>query len=96
MLAFRVQGWEIVVSDVSDALLRTLRTRSRRIIPVGDGRYTLELPLEPSADHHVAELVAGGATLVSVNPIRQTLEDFFVQQVSPHTATADLRLESRR
>ena len=30
----------------------------------------------------LAELVATGAQLVSLNPVRDTLEDFFVQQVA--------------
>jgi len=29
----------------------------------------------------LAELVATGGHLVSLNPVRETLEDFFVQQV---------------
>jgi hypothetical protein len=35
-------------------------------------------------------LLAGGAALVSLNPIRETLEDFFVEQVSsPEMASHD-------
>ena len=53
----------------------------------GDGRYTLELPLGTVPEQLLAELVAAGAHLVSLNPIRQTLEDFFVQQVTAASIT---------
>jgi hypothetical protein len=49
---------------------------------LGEGRYTLELALDPPPERLVTELTAGGAHLVSLNPIRQTLEDFFVEQVT--------------
>ncbi len=49
---------------------------------LGDGRYTLELPLEPPPDRWLAEITSSGAHLVSLNPIRQTLEDYFVEQVT--------------
>ena len=42
----------------------------------------LELPLEPPPERLLAELTAAGAQLVSLNPVRQTLEDFFVAQVT--------------
>ena len=37
---------------------------------------------DPPPDRVLQELTAAGAQLVSLNPIRQTLEDFFVQQVT--------------
>jgi hypothetical protein len=40
------------------------------------------LPLNPAPERTLADLVAQGAALVSLTPIRDTLEDFFVQQVS--------------
>jgi hypothetical protein len=33
------------------------------------------------------DLTAGGATLVSLNPLRDTLEDFFVKKVGEQTAS---------
>ena len=65
-----------------------LGSRARQIVRIGDGRYTLEWPLEPPPDSLLGELAAGGAHLVSLNPIRQTLEDFFVAQVSTPEAQA--------
>jgi ABC-2 type transport system ATP-binding protein len=90
MLAFRVRGWELVASGVGESLLRTLSTRAIRVTRIGDDRYTFELPLDHPLDRILAELSAAGAALVSLNPVRDTLEDFFVQQVSsPETLAHD-------
>jgi ABC-2 type transport system ATP-binding protein len=82
MMDLQAHGWELVVGSVSDALARTLETRARRMTRISDGRYTLELPLEPAPDRIVAELAGAGATVVSLNPLRETLEDIFVEQVA--------------
>jgi ABC-2 type transport system ATP-binding protein len=91
MLAFQIHGWELVISHVSDALVRVLETAGRRLVRLSEGRYTLELPLDPPPDRFISEVSAAGARLVSVNPIRQTLEDFFVQQVTSPQVTAQSR-----
>jgi ABC-2 type transport system ATP-binding protein len=91
MLAFQIHGWELVLSHVSDALVRGLETAGRRLVRLSEGRYTLELPLDPPPDRFISEVSAAGARLVSVNPIRQTLEDFFVQQVTSPQVTAQSR-----
>jgi hypothetical protein len=40
-------------------------------------------------DRLLADVTALGGTLVSLNPIRDTLEDFFVRQVAQATQAAD-------
>jgi ABC-2 type transport system ATP-binding protein len=82
MLPFRASGWEMVVSHAADAVVAGLGARVKHATRIGEGRYTLELPVEPPPERLLAELTAAGAQLVSLNPIRQTLEDFFVQQVT--------------
>ncbi len=85
MLAFRARGWELVMSHVSESLVAALGPRVRGAVRIGEGRYAFDLPLDPPPERLVAELAAMGARLVSLNPIRETLEEFFVQQVSsPH------------
>ena len=91
LLPFRARGWELVVGNVSDAFIATLGGRVTRVVRLGDGRYTLELPVEPAPDRWLAELTSVGAHLISLNPIRQTLEDFFVQRVT----TADVLATDR-
>jgi ABC-2 type transport system ATP-binding protein len=84
MLAFRARGWELVVSGLSDAALAAAKARGDviRATAVGEDRYALELPLSPPPERTLAALVAQGAALVSLTPVRDTLEDFFVKQVS--------------
>jgi ABC-2 type transport system ATP-binding protein len=86
MDAFHARGWELVVAGVSDEAVAALGARVRRSTRIGDGRHMLELPLEPAPEQLLAELTAAGGHLVSLNPVRETLEDFFVAQV----AAADL------
>ena len=82
MLALRAGGWELVVAGADDALVAALGSRVRRAVRISEGRYTLELPLDPPPEQLLAELTAGGAHLASLNPIRETLEDVFVESVT--------------
>ena len=81
ILAFGVHGWELVVAQVSDDVLAKHKARISRALPIGAGRFALELPVDPPPDALLSALVAEGATLVSLNPLRETLEDFFVEKV---------------
>lgn len=87
MLAFQIRGWEVMASGVSSTLLASLAPRASTATRVGDERYIFDLPVEPAPDRFVADLSAGGATLLSVNPLRDTLEDFFVKQVTARSVT---------
>ena len=100
LLHFQARGWELVVSGVSASLLAALSARASKVVALGPGRYTFELPNDPlkasildstnvstavsTTDRLLADLSAAGATLVSLNPMRETLEDLFVQQVTSH------------
>jgi len=95
MVAFRARGWEMVIAGASDSLVTRLQPRVRRAIRISGGRYTLELPLDPPPEQLLADITAAGAHLVSLNPIRDTLEDFFVQHVtSPDLMQVDRGLAS--
>jgi hypothetical protein len=86
-----------VAAHVSDPALQTLHTHARRVVRIGDGRYQAELPLDPPPDRVLSDLTAAGAALVSLNPIRQTLEEFFVQEVTaPTVVAADRGLGAHR
>jgi ABC-2 type transport system ATP-binding protein len=82
MLAFELKGWELIVAGVSDDAARALAGRARRVTPITHGRYALDLAPEAEPERLMAELRASGATFVSLNPVRETLEDYFVQQVA--------------
>jgi ABC-2 type transport system ATP-binding protein len=82
MLAFRVRGWELVVSGLSPSVLSHAAGAFTRVVPLGGDRFALDLPLGTAPHRVVAELAAAGAELVSINPIRESLEDFFVETVA--------------
>ena len=82
MLAFEVGGWELVVADLPAAALAALTSRVRRATEIAAGRYTLELPVEEAPERLIAEITQRGARVLSLNPIRPSLEDFFVRQVT--------------
>jgi ABC-2 type transport system ATP-binding protein len=87
MLTFQVRGWELVVSGLTAAALEHARGLGRitRATPLGGDRYALELPLTSPPERILADLAAHGAAPVSLNPIRETLEDFFVREVAAAT-----------
>jgi ABC-2 type transport system ATP-binding protein len=81
MLAFHVHGWELVVADVQESVVAKLGPRVRRAVSIGAGRFQLELPQETPPEQLLGDIVAAGGRLVSLNPIRETLEDIFVERV---------------
>jgi ABC-2 type transport system ATP-binding protein len=81
---FDISGWELVVGRVTPEALERHRAGARRVTSLGEQRYSLELPLAPAPQLLLGRLVADGAQLESLNPIRGTLEDFFVQTVAEH------------
>lgn len=79
-----VLGWELVVSHLTPASLERLTALARAVTPHPDGRYVAALPPQPP-EATVQVLAAAGARVVSLNPVRRTLEDYFVEQVTPAT-----------
>ena len=84
--AFDIRGWELIVSGLTPDALERHRPRIQRVTTLGEHRYSLELPLEPAPEILLRDLIGGGAKLVSLNPIRETLEDFFVKKVGEQTS----------
>ena len=81
LTAFEVRGWELVVSGLRNDVLTRVRPSLSAVTPLGGGRFALELPLTTKPEGLLPELVATGAHIVSLNPLRTTLEDFFIAQV---------------
>jgi ABC-2 type transport system ATP-binding protein len=97
MLAFEAKGWELVIAEVDERVAPTAGPAIRRVMPIGAGRFALDLPLDPPPERLMIELAKSGAKLISLNPIRPTLEDLFVEQVTSSEATAVRRgLENER
>ena len=75
------RGWEVVVSDLSDATAERIGRNVRKLTRIAPGRYSFELATSQRPEPFVAEIAAAGGTLVSVMPLRITLEDAFLEHV---------------
>jgi ABC-2 type transport system ATP-binding protein len=75
------RGCEVVASGVHDELASRLAARGLRATRIGDGRYSFELDGNQPPEPLIAELAAAGASLVSVLPLKTTLEEAFVELV---------------
>jgi ABC-2 type transport system ATP-binding protein len=92
--ALDARGWDMVVHGLGAAALDAL-TRAGRVTrshDIGGGRYALELPLSEQPHVLLSELAPSGVQLISVHPLRDSLEDFFVKQVA---AVQDRGVEAR-
>ena len=81
IIAFELRGWEVVVADVAADLRDRLQPQVRSLTALGPDRYMIELPAKARPEQFLQEVSAGGARVVSFNPLRDTLEDYFVQSV---------------
>ena len=81
LLAQGVRGWELIVSGVGREVVDRLRVTARAVTPLGIDRFMLELPLSPPPEQTLAIVTSAGGSLVSLNPIRATLEDVFIEHV---------------
>ena len=82
---FELQGWELVASGVDAAMLAELQRRARSITALAEGRYMIHLSAETAPEQVMATLVSGGGRVVSLHPVRETLEDYFIRQVATAT-----------
>jgi ABC-2 type transport system ATP-binding protein len=82
MVAFELRGWELVADNVSNVLLEQLRPRVQSVIALGADRYTFELSPANAPEPMLQEIAAAGGRVISLNPFRTTLEDYFVKAVS--------------
>jgi ABC-2 type transport system ATP-binding protein len=81
VVAFRTHGWEAVVEDLPDEALRRLAGIVTRVQRIAEGRYALDFSSEHPPREVLPALFESGGRLVSVNPLRDTLEDAFLRQV---------------
>jgi ABC-2 type transport system ATP-binding protein len=82
ILAVRMLGWEIVVDGLAappDASRAGLPLQ--KVTKIDEQRYAIEVAPHVKPEDAIAQIVGRAGRLISVNPIRETLEDFFVRQV---------------
>ena len=71
-------GSEVVAGGVPAGLVARLSTPIQRTTRIADDRYSFELGPDARPETLIAELAAHGARLVSVTPLKTTLEDVFM------------------
>ncbi|MFM8533439.1 MAG: ABC transporter ATP-binding protein [Acidimicrobiia bacterium] len=81
IVAFELKGWELVVASVTDALRASLQGRARSITALAEGRYMIDLAADAAPERILVDLVGAGAKVISLHPVRESLEDFFIRQV---------------
>ena len=75
-------GWEVVATGVSTDVADRLAARVQRVTCIATGRYSFEIRADARPEPLVAELAASGAAVVSLAPLRTSLEDVFMARVS--------------
>jgi ABC-2 type transport system ATP-binding protein len=95
IVAFELRGWELVVANVPQNVLQTLHSRVTAITELSPGRYTLELSRADPPEKLIHELTGHGVHVVSLNPLRTTLEDYFVSTVGAVAPRDTTFLEGR-
>jgi ABC-2 type transport system ATP-binding protein len=78
-------GWEIVMSGITSDAADRLTAAGVRVIRISDGRYNVVLDGSTRPERVITDLAAAGASLVSVTPLKTTLEDVFMRAVEPGT-----------
>jgi len=76
-----MRGCEVVVSGLNAEAAARVGARAARITEIADGRYCFELGPGKRPEPMIAELAAAGAALVSVSPVRASLEDVFLEAI---------------
>ena len=81
MTAFKLSGWELVLTGIGPAAAAALGPGVRRVTPIADGRTSVELNADEDPERVMAEIRGRGGRTLSMNPVRSTLEDVFMELV---------------
>jgi ABC-2 type transport system ATP-binding protein len=80
MVSVHTRGWELMVSNLPEALAAELVAEGATIVRHGD-HATITLPATASPDAVLARVRAAGGGLVSLTAVRDSLEDVFLARV---------------
>ena len=81
MVPFQIRGWELTATNVSDSVTRSLADLGVTSTMVSAERHHMRLPATSSPEQVVGRISAAGGQVLSLTPVRDTLEDFFLEQV---------------
>ncbi len=84
MLASHVRGWEVVAAGLTEETLARARESGQiqGASRLGSDRAAVRFPVSMPPAAVMAQVAAWGGDLVSLNPLHDTLEDFFVRHVA--------------
>jgi ABC-2 type transport system ATP-binding protein len=82
ILSLGVSITELTLENPSQAILEELRPLVASVVRTGD-RVRLEIREEANIDKTLAVALRGKVTVVSLNPVKMSLEDYFLAKVSP-------------
>jgi ABC-2 type transport system ATP-binding protein len=80
MVPFRIRGWDMVFEALTPAARTQLAQLGAVVTEIAADRHHVTLPAEVGPDQAIAR-IAGAGRLVSLAPVRDTLEDFFLSRV---------------
>lgn len=86
ILAMEVSATEIVLEEVKPEALDELNRYARVVVWTGE-RARLEIPVEVDVSKVLDLALRSRAKVVSVNPVRSSLEDYFLAQVAAEPET---------
>jgi ABC-2 type transport system ATP-binding protein len=82
ILSLELSATELVLESPPEEVLGELRPLVASMVRTGD-RVRVEIREEAHIEKVLATLLRGGAKVVSLNPVRRSLEDYFMAKVSP-------------
>lgn len=82
ILSFELKGWELVVANFPPAAMALTEGRAQRVTKLSDGHTLIELPSDVAPEGLMQALAESGVRTISLNPVRETLEDYFVESVA--------------
>ncbi len=84
ILNSRANEFEIIVTGVTETALPEVRTFALHITPAPEGAH-IRLSGEQEIERVLSIVHRAGGRLVSINPVRESLEDLFLREVSENT-----------
>lgn len=78
---------EVVVTGVDEATLNELRVFATQIVPAPEGAH-VRVQNDKEIESVLSLVHRAGGRLISVNPVRESLEDLFVREISENTKVA--------
>jgi ABC-2 type transport system ATP-binding protein len=81
ILGQELKGWELIVAQLPEGAESQLASLARSASRLPDGHVMIDLAPDSDAEEAIRQLAARGGRLVSLNPVRETLEDVFRKSV---------------